>query len=671
MRRASSLPDRVHIASTLDDAIGRCNSLAQHERVETLYVIGGSQVYAEALESPHTTTVYLTRVDVEAACDTFIPEVSKERFVLKNRSATCEEHGIKYNFETYSALQQADPAPAHAGVSSLSSLAREQWSASRGRAVFATQDIDAGAILWREPPVAAIQYAESRQSGMMACRDSLRFVGTLESQLQVLGHFTESEQAAGTANIEPALAELMAQSKAAARCTGTFELQAIDHGNEELFADANARERAFAAYNRWLNADPAAWGAFQEHALSTNETFVLAAQLLARYFCSEADTAARRYANSGQTLDEQACCVRGRSPVDVLEGLISELWWELPSASASAAESGQLQHDQEYEEEEESALDIATSRRVLLQESYQHLAAVTRAAGSDVTIEMYSRLVGALELNSISVEVQSPVAAFVDELLEHLGLEDDTVPGSAPLSSLMGSASDSAVVDKGRKAEVEEGKAAAATTSAGLREEDVDRAACLILPHIERRLEMFAAANSHDDSTDDTETQTEPAEKLARAPSESQPKSSAGTTASAASPPALKRQRLHASPSDDEAATRQSASTVPPAVRLREIFAELGSVDQLYPPLCGVGLYDGVAKLNHDCAPNAVVVFEQDAIATVAALRSIRKGEEICISYIEVNQSADDRRADLLDYGFVCSCRRCVQELEMETERTR
>eukprot|EP01043_Picozoa_sp_COSAG02_P106747 COSAG02_NODE_42749_length_381_cov_1.273050_1_plen_28_part_10 len=26
-----------------------------------------------------------------------------------------------------------------------------------------------------------------------------------------------------------------------------------------------------------------------------------------------------------------------------------------------------------------------------------------------------------------------------------------------------------------------------------------------------------------------------------------------------------------------------------PIVRLRELIAELGSVDQLYPPLCGVG----------------------------------------------------------------------------------
>ena len=74
--------------------------------------------------------------------------------------------------------------------------------------------------------------------------------------------------------------------------------------------------------------------------------------------------------------------------------------------------------------------------------------------------------------------------------------------------------------------------------------------------------------------------------------------------------------------------------------------------------------------LNHDCEPNAVVVFEKDAIATVAALRTIRKGDEICISYIDVEQSADERRADLLDYGFVCSCRRCVEEPGVEAERT-
>eukprot|EP01043_Picozoa_sp_COSAG02_P013257 COSAG02_NODE_527_length_20704_cov_120.745462_9_plen_674_part_00 len=663
--RASSLPDGVHIASALDDAISLCSRLVQHGRVETLFAIGGSQVYAEALNMACTTKVFLTSVETGAVCDTFIPDFTKDRFVLEDSSDTREENGIKYHFETYSALKPVEKRPAvgplNSGVASLSRLVRVQWSASRGKAVFATHDIEAGEILWREHPVAAMQYAESRQSGMLACRDSLRFVGTLESQLQVLGHFTESEQAAGAANIEPALIELMSQSKAAERCSGSFALQVGDHGGEEIFADSNARDRAFEAYNRWLSGDPAAWLAFQEHALGTNETFILAAQLLARYFCSGGDGKAESCDTSQTTVPHS------RRAAEVLEGLISTLWWDLPSASIGAAESGQQsgqQSDREYKDEEASVMDVATSRRVLLQESYEHLAPITRAAGAEVTIEMYSRLIGALELNSIAVEIQSPLAAFLQELLEH---QDDAKSASIRASSAMSSSSgDTAVVNKGR---VSEGSGAeAATTATGLREQDVERAVSLILPHVERRLDMVLAADSHEHSSDDPEMTTKSTESLTQAVREPHPKSSIDATASDAVP-ALKRQRLEEMPSD-ASATSQPATTVPPTVRLREVIDMLGSVDQLYPPLCGVGLYDGVAMLNHDCEPNAVVVFEQDAMATVAALRSIRKGDEICISYIDVDQNADERRADLLDYGFVCSCRRCSEEAGLETERT-
>ena len=662
--RASSLPDGVHIASTLDDAISLCSRLVQHGRVETLFAIGGSQVYAEALSMPCTTTVFLTSVETGAVCDTFIPDFTKDRFVLKDRSDTREENGIKYHFETYGALKPVGKRPAlgplDGGGATLSRLVRVQWSASRGKAIFATHDIEAGEILWREHPVAAMQYAESRQSGMLACRDSLRFVGTLESQLQVLGHFTESEQAAGAANIEPALTELMSQSKAAERCSGSFALQVGDHGGEEIFADSDARDHAFGAYNRWLNADPAAWLAFQEHALGTNETFLLAAQLLARYFSSGGNGKAEN-CDTSQTTAAQAPYAHGRRAAEVLEGLISTLWWELPSASAGAAKFGP-QSDREYKDEDASFMDVATSRRVLLQESYEHLTPITRAAGAEVTIEMYSRLIGALELNSIAVEIQSPLAAFLQELLER---QDDAKGSSIGASSATNSGSDgAAVVNRGRASE---GSGGAPATATRIGEQDVERAASLILPHVERRLAMVLAADSHEHSSDGTET-TEPIESLAPAATEARPRSSIDAAGSHAVP-ALKRQRLEEVPSD-ATATSQPATSVPPTVRLREVIDELGSVDQLYPPLCGVGLYDGVSMLNHDCEPNAVVVFEQDAMATVAALRSIRKGDEICISYIDVDQNADERRADLLDYGFVCTCRRCLEQLGAETERT-
>ena len=76
-----------------------------------------------------------------------------------------------------------------------------------------------------------------------------------------------------------------------------------------LYSSASVREGA--AYQRWLRADAAAWEAFEEHALCTNEAFLLAASLLVRH----------GFAGEGE--DEP----RAASP---LEGLLSMLWWELP-----------------------------------------------------------------------------------------------------------------------------------------------------------------------------------------------------------------------------------------------------------------------------------------------------------------------------------------------------
>ena len=130
------------------------------------------------------------------------------------------------------------------------------WGAT-GKSVLATQAVAAGTTLWRESPVAAIQDRSSQRHGAMACRHSLRCVGTMPEQLSVLGRFTEVEQAAGAATIAPELAELMGRAQASARLSGGF----VQHGNE-LFSDAAARDQASVAYNSWLNADPTACASF-------------------------------------------------------------------------------------------------------------------------------------------------------------------------------------------------------------------------------------------------------------------------------------------------------------------------------------------------------------------------------------------------------------------------
>ncbi|KAG9456408.1 hypothetical protein H6P81_000916 [Aristolochia fimbriata] len=64
---------------------------------------------------------------------------------------------------------------------------------------------------------------------------------------------------------------------------------------------------------------------------------------------------------------------------------------------------------------------------------------------------------------------------------------------------------------------------------------------------------------------------------------------------------------------------------------------------------------------NHDCDPNAHIVWTENANARMKALRDIPEGEELRICYIDASMDRDARQARLLEgFGFRCNCLRCV-----------
>lgn len=88
----------------------------------------------------------------------------------------------------------------------------------------------------------------------------------------------------------------------------------------------------------------------------------------------------------------------------------------------------------------------------------------------------------------------------------------------------------------------------------------------------------------------------------------------------------------------------------------------------------GIGLYAVQSAANHSCAPNAECQFKDNCSRlSLVALRDIKQGEEIMISYLgECAQSdrGEKRRERLKEhYLFVCTCDRCVQnETESDEE---
>jgi hypothetical protein len=77
------------------------------------------------------------------------------------------------------------------------------------------------------------------------------------------------------------------------------------------------------------------------------------------------------------------------------------------------------------------------------------------------------------------------------------------------------------------------------------------------------------------------------------------------------------------------------------------------------------------AQLNHSCDPAAVIecLWEQGAsapCASITALRDIAAGEEVTHAYTSgVGLTpADRRKALLVTYGFLCSCKKCSAEID-------
>lgn len=62
------------VASSLEDALAKAH---QHGEVETIFNIGGAQMYALGLANQCTDGIYLTRVHGKFDCDAFFPDIPK------------------------------------------------------------------------------------------------------------------------------------------------------------------------------------------------------------------------------------------------------------------------------------------------------------------------------------------------------------------------------------------------------------------------------------------------------------------------------------------------------------------------------------------------------------------------------------------------------------------
>ena len=87
-------------AASLDEALAL---LAQAPKI---FVIGGAQLYAEAL--PRADELVLTEIDADLDADTFFPAWRRDDFRQTSRQLMNSSQGFDYSFTTYHRKEQGD-----------------------------------------------------------------------------------------------------------------------------------------------------------------------------------------------------------------------------------------------------------------------------------------------------------------------------------------------------------------------------------------------------------------------------------------------------------------------------------------------------------------------------------------------------------------------------------
>lgn len=93
----------VLMAHSLEHALQLLAAPELAAKVEAVFVIGGGQVYAEAVQSSLCSAIHLTQVDKDYDCDTFFPPIDAKRFKLWSASPPMVEGDTSYTFMCYTA----------------------------------------------------------------------------------------------------------------------------------------------------------------------------------------------------------------------------------------------------------------------------------------------------------------------------------------------------------------------------------------------------------------------------------------------------------------------------------------------------------------------------------------------------------------------------------------
>ncbi|XP_018524947.1 dihydrofolate reductase [Lates calcarifer] len=99
-----------HLAADFSSAL-RLIDTELADQADQVWVIGGSSLYKELMESPGSRRLFVTRILKQFECDTFLPEISPDKYRLLPGfpgvpGELQEENDIQYRFEVYESIEQ-------------------------------------------------------------------------------------------------------------------------------------------------------------------------------------------------------------------------------------------------------------------------------------------------------------------------------------------------------------------------------------------------------------------------------------------------------------------------------------------------------------------------------------------------------------------------------------
>ncbi|XP_074530457.1 dihydrofolate reductase [Halichoeres trimaculatus] len=99
-----------HLAADFGSAL-RLVDTELADKVDQVWVIGGTSLYKEMMESPGSRRLFVTQILKQFNCDTFLPEITPDKYRLLPEfpgvpKELQEENGIQYKFEVYESIEK-------------------------------------------------------------------------------------------------------------------------------------------------------------------------------------------------------------------------------------------------------------------------------------------------------------------------------------------------------------------------------------------------------------------------------------------------------------------------------------------------------------------------------------------------------------------------------------